>query len=122
MLAFYDAVNYLSGFNFKGLNMKIGIAAAVLAAIVVIVLWMTGIIGGGAVLGTSWLNGRTDGSAGDQVIIVIGEGGVPAGLAPDTEVTIGALDTGAAYCKAKIVSALETPDGPGYSTVCIEGL
>ncbi len=101
--------------------MKIAIGAVVLAAIVGAVLWMTGIIGG-TVYGTSWLNGKSGGSAGDQVIIVIGEGGVPEGLSPDTEITIGALDTGAAYCKAKIVETLETPDGPGYATLCTEGL
>lgn len=102
--------------------MKIGIGAVVLAVIVAVGLWMTGLIGGGAVLGTSWLNGQTGGSPGTQVIIVIGEGGVPEGLAPGTEVTIGSLDTGAAYCRAEIVEALNTPDGPGYATLCIEGL
>ncbi|NOR63709.1 MAG: hypothetical protein GQ535_14605 [Rhodobacteraceae bacterium] len=101
--------------------MKIGIAAAVLVVILGGALWMTGVIGG-TVYGTSWLNGTSGGSAGDQVIIVIGEGGVPDGLAPDTEITIGSLDTGEAYCKAKIVEALDTPDGPGYAALCIEGL
>ena len=101
--------------------MKIGIVAIALAAIVVAGLWVFGIIGGGTVYGTSWLNGRTnDSPSGDQVIITIGEGGVPAGLAPETEVLIGALDTGKAYCRATIVEALETPDGPGYATKCFE--
>lgn len=102
--------------------MKIGIGAIIAAAIIASALWATGLIGGETVYGTSWLNGRSGGSAGDQVVIVIGKGGVPEGLAPDTEITIGSLDTGAAYCRAKIVGTLATPDGPGYGTKCVEGL
>lgn len=85
---------------------------------------MAGIFGGQTVLGTSWLNGRSSEGAvvGASVIIVIGEGGVPAGLAPGASVTIGSLDTGEAYCQATIVQEIDTPDGPGYSTECTGGL
>lgn len=98
--------------------MKIIIGAVVLATILTAALWASGLIGGETVLGTKWLNGRTDASAGDQVIIVIGQGGVTAGLMPGAEITIGSLDTGAAYCKAKIVETMATPDGPGYAAKC----
>ena len=100
--------------------MKIGIGVVGFAIIAALGLWMAGIIGGETVLGTRWLNNRSGGSPGDQVIIVIGKGGVPDGLAPDTEVTIGSLKTGEAYCRAKIVETMDTPHGPGYGTICIE--
>jgi hypothetical protein len=102
--------------------MKIGISIAVLVVVVALTLWMNGFFGGQTVLGTSWLNGQSGGSSGAQVVIVIGEGGVPEGLAPGSEVIIGPLDTGAPYCKAEIVAEIDTPDGPGYSTECIEAL
>lgn len=100
--------------------MKIGIGVMALAIVATLGLWMSGIIGSEPVLGTKWLDNRSAGSPGDQVIIVIGQGGVPKGLAPDTEVIIGSLKTGEAFCLAKIVDTMETPDGPGYGTICIE--
>jgi hypothetical protein len=113
--------------SLKGHFMKIGIAGIVLVAVVTGALWMTGLIGGPAVLGTSWLDGRAErfpdvDAVGATVAIVIGEGGVPEGLEPGAEVTIGALDTGAAFCRAVIVRAIDTPDGPGYTAECTEQL
>lgn len=99
--------------------MRLGIYAVVIAAVVAGGLWWAGILGGGTVLGTSWLNGQSGGSSGDQVVLVIDEGGVPAELAPGTEVVIGPLDGGGAYCTARIIAQIDTPDGPGYTSECI---